>query len=544
MTIFHIFQLCGGLGLFLYGMKVMSEGMERAAGDRMREMLWKLTSNRVKGVLFGLGTTAVIQSSSATTVMVVGFINAGLLTLTQSVGIIMGAEIGTTVTAQIIAIKLTDIAPVFIFIGTICFILFKNRSVKRVGEILAGFGILFLGMSLLSWGVEPLREMESFRQFMVNFQSPVVGILTGLVVTSIIQSSSVSIGILQALAFQGLIPLGSAVYVVLGCNIGTCITAVLASLGATTDSKRAAIIHASFNTIGTVIFFMLLTFFPIVTWLEALTPGNVARQIANFHTVFNVTNVILLLPFAPQLVKLAKKLLPGRRDDECLDDERALIHISEAMLEAPAAAVSLVHEELNRMGRLARRNFAASVKAFFDKDYGQVEKVLRREKTINYINREIIRYLVKCSSLELSDKDRVVIGSFFNVVGDIERIGDHAENFAGYTLARIDEKLKFSMEALTELRIMTKKVEEIIDLSLDVFAKRDETRLDAVAELERTIDEMQVDFKQSHINRLSIEVCSPKSGVIFTDMIGELERVADHAVNIAFSLRPMTKKPT
>ena len=543
MNIFNIFQLCGGLGLFLYGMKIMSEGLERAAGDRMREMLGKLTNNRVKGVFVGLGVTAVIQSSSATTVMVVGFINAGLLQLSQAVGIIMGAEIGTTITAQIIAIKLTDVAPIFIFFGVICFVLFKNRSVKRFGEILAGFGILFLGMKLLSGAMAPLQTDVSFQQFMVNFQSPLVGILTGLLVTCIIQSSSASIGILQALALQGLIPLGSAVFVVLGCNIGTCITAVLASLGANTDSKRAAIVHASFNTIGTIIFFALLTLLPLVDWLQSLSPDNVSRQIANFHTVFNVTNVILMLPFAPLLVKLAKKLLPNRKDDDGFEEEGALIHINETMLEAQALAVGLIHEELNRMGRLARRNFSASVKAFFNKDYALVEKVLRREKNINYINHEIIRFMVKCSSLDLSDKDREILGSYFHVVGDIERIGDHAENIAGFTIARIDEKLKFSKEALSELRIMTEKVEEIIEVCLDVFAKRDESRLSMAEALERTIDDMQVDFKQSHIDRLSIEACSPKSGVIFTDMISELERAADHATNIAKSIRPIKNKP-
>ncbi|MFZ5974367.1 MAG: Na/Pi cotransporter family protein [Bacillota bacterium] len=521
----------------------MSEGLERAAGDRMREMLGKLTNNRVKGVLVGMGITMVIQSSSATTVTVVGFINAGLLQLQQAVGIIMGAEIGTTVTAQIIAVKLTDIAPIFVFVGAICFILFKNRSVKRFGEILAGFGILFLGMKLLAGAMEPLKTDVAFQHFMVNFQSPFVGILTGLLVTCIIQSSSVSIGILQALAMQGLIPLSSAVFVVLGCNIGTCITAVLASLSANTDSKRAAIIHASFNTIGTIIFSVLLAVLPIVDWLQSLSPDNVARQIANFHTLFNTTNVILMLPFAHLLVKLAKTLLPNRKDDDCGEDERALVHINETMLEAPAVAVDLVHEELNRMGRLARRNFSASVKAFFNKDDALVEKVLRREKNINYINHEIIRYLVKCSSLDLSDKDRETIGSYFHVVGDMERIGDHAENIAGYTITRIDEKLKFTDEALAQLRIMTEKVEEIIDVCLDVFAKRDESRLGMVEALDRVINRMQVDFKQSHIDRLSVEVCFPKSGVIFTDMISELERAADHAKNIAYSLRPIKDKP-
>lgn len=541
MSIFNIFQLFGGLGLFLYGMRIMSEGLERAAGDRMREILGKLTNNRVKGVLVGMGITAVIQSSSATTVTVVGFINAGLLQLSQAVGIIMGAEIGTTITAQIIAIKLTDFAPLFIFFGTIC-LLFKNRPVKRFGEILAGFGILFLGMQLLAGAMAPLRTMESFQQFMVNFQSPFVGILTGMLITCLIQSSSVSIGILQALAIQGLIPLGSAVFVVLGCNIGTCITAAIASLSGNTDSKRAAIMHVSFNTIGTILFSVLLALLPIVDWLQSLSPDNVSRQIANFHTLFNTTNVILMLPFAQYLVKLAHRVLPNRKDEDEAEDERALLHVNETMLEAQTLAVGLVQEELNRMGRLARRNFSASTKSFFEKDNALVEKVLRREKNINYINQEIIRFLVKCSSLDLSDKDREIIGSFFHVVGDIERIGDHAENIAGYTIARIDEKLKFSEEAILELKTMTKKVEELIEVCLDVFAKRDESRLALVESLESVIDEMQVDYKQSHIDRLSIEVCSPKSGVIFTDMISELERAADHAMNIAHSIRPIQNK--
>lgn len=543
MSIFNIFQLCGGLGLFLYGMRIMSEGLERAAGDRMRDMLGRLTNNRLKGVLVGLGTTALIQSSSATTVMVIGFVNAGLLQLTQAAGIIMGAEIGTTITAQIIAIKLTDVAPVFVFAGVIIMLTFKSRAIKRAGEIIIGFGILFLGMSLLSQSVAPLREIEEFRNFMVNFQSPLIGILTGTLITCVIQSSSVSIGILQALALQGLIPLGSAVYVVLGCNIGTCITSVLASLSANTNSKRAAVIHVSFNTIGTIIFSVLLAILPIVPFLESLSPDNVSRQIANFHTLFNTTNVLLMLPFIKHLVKLATRILPGRDDDDCAEDERVLLHLNESILaDTPSLAASLAQEELLRMGRMCRKNFKTAARAFFEKDYGLTEKVRRREKSIDYINHEIIRCLVKCSSLDISEKDRAAIGSYFNVVGDMERIGDHAENIAGYAVTRIDEKLKFSEAALEELKIMTQSVEEIIGLCLEVFESRDESRIAMVETLERAIDEMQVRFKKNHIDRLNTETCFPKSGVIFTDMISELERAADHATNIAHSIRPMRQR--
>lgn len=542
MDIVGVLKMFGGLGLLMFGMRIMSDGLESAAGDRMRDVLGRLTNNSFKGVLVGTATTAAIQSSTATTLMVIGFVNAGLLQLSQGVGIILGAEIGTTVTAQIIAFEIKDYVPIALFIGVVM-VLSKNRSAKRIGIIVTGFGMMFQGMSMLSQAMAPLQHDPAFQQLMVHFQGPVIGILTGMVITGMIQSSAAVIGILQALGMQNLIPLDSAVYVVMGSNIGTCLSGVIASLSTNTNAKRVAIIHVIINVIGAAMISVLMAVIPIVPWLKSLSEGNVSRQIANFHTLFNVASTVLLLPFIPLLVKIAEKLLPGARDQDAAEDEPVLLHLNESVItETPTLAVSLAQEELSRMGRMCRKNFKTAARAFFEKNYELTEKVRRREKSIDYINHEIIRCLVKCSSLDISPKDREIIGAYFHVVGDMERIGDHAENIAGYAVTRIDEKLKFSEEALEELKSMTQSVEEIIGLCLEVFAARDESRIAMVETLERAIDEMQVRFKKNHIDRLNTEACFPKSGVIFTDMISELERAADHATNIAHSIRPIRSR--
>ncbi len=385
--------------------------------------------------------------------------------------------------------------------------------------------------------LKPLAEMPEIQNFMTTFQSPFIGILAGVTVTMLIQSSSASIGALQTMAISGMIPLESAVFVVLGCNIGTCITAVLASLGGNKDSKRAAIVHASFNTIGAVVFLLLLTFTPIIDVVKSISGDNASWQIANFHTLFNVTNVILMLPFAHLLVKLANKILPTKEDEEGADEKKDISNLGNMIIETPSLAVSLIKEELLRMGRLSKKNYAMATNAFFKKDYPMIQKVQRREKSIDYINQEIIHNLIKSTTVDLSENDKEIIGGYFHVVGDIERIGDHAENIAGFAIMCIDDNLQFTDAAKKELITMCDKVNEIITLSFEVFASGDANRIAEVEEVEREIDAMQVDYKQNHINRLSEEVCMPKSGVIFTDMISELERSADHAQNIARSLR-------
>ncbi|MGI6704880.1 MAG: Na/Pi cotransporter family protein [Clostridia bacterium] len=530
-----LFMLGGGLGLFLYGMQMMGEGLERTAGNKLKKLLEILTNNRFLGVLVGAVVTAIIQSSSGTTVMVVGFVNAGLMTLTQAAGVIMGANIGTTVTAQLIAFKLTDIAPIAILLGVGMMFFAKKKIYKHVGEILAGFGILFLGMDIMSGALKPLRGVEAFQNFMVSFKHPLIGVFTGFAVTAIIQSSSASVGILQALAMQNLIGIEGAIYVIFGQNIGTCVTALLASIGTNVTARRAAAIHLMFNIIGTVVFLIILQFpfIPFIPFIKSLSPGDTVRQIANAHTIFNIAITILLFPVAHSLVALAKKVVPG---EEKTVDEMHLHYLDERILETPSIAVVQVQKEIERMGELARNNYEQSMAAFFDQDENKIQEVLEREKTINYLNHEITSYLVKVSNLDLPAYDGKRISSFFHVVNDIERIGDHAENMVEYTSYCIENRVTFSEIAIRDLKEMNKLVLENVDDSLAALKSRDVSIAKRVEPREQEIDDKQEDLRQSHIERLNRQQCSPSAAIIFMDIIGNMERVADHASNIANSV--------
>jgi len=530
-----LIMLGGGLGLFLYGMQMMGEGLEKAAGNKLKKLLEILTNNRFMGVLVGAGVTAIIQSSSATTVMVVGFVNAGLMTLAQAAGVIMGANIGTTITAQLIAFKLTDLAPIAILLGVGMLFFAKKKIVKHMGEILAGFGILFLGMDIMSGALEPLREVESFRNFMVSFKHPLIGVFAGFAVTAIIQSSSASVGILQALAMQNLIGIDAAIYVIFGQNIGTCVTALLASIGTNVTARRAATIHLMFNIIGTIIFLIILQipFIPFLPFIKSLSPGDAVRQIANAHTTFNIVVTVLLFPLANYLVALARKIVPG---EEKTVDEMHLHYLDQRILETPPIAVAQVQKEINRMGELARINYKESMEAFFEQDESKIQEVIEREKTINYLNHEITSYLVKISNLDLPAHDGERISSLFRVVNDIERIGDHAENMVEYATYCIDNKVTFSEIAIRDLKNMNELVLENVDDSLRALASRNVSIAQRVEPREREIDQMQEELRQSHIERLNRQQCSPNAAIIFMDIIGNMERVADHASNIAYSV--------
>ncbi len=530
-----LIMLGGGLGLFLYGMQMMGEGLERTAGNKLKKLLEILTNNRFLGVLVGAVVTAIIQSSSGTTVMVVGFVNAGLMTLAQAAGVIMGANIGTTITAQLIAFKLTDIAPIAILLGVGMLFFAKRKIFKHVGEILAGFGILFLGMDIMSGALEPLREVESFRNFMVSFKHPLIGVFAGFAITAIIQSSSASVGILQALAMQNLIGIEGAIYVIFGQNIGTCVTALLASIGTNVTARRAAAIHLIFNIIGTVVFLIILQlpFIPFLPFIKSLSPGDTVRQIANAHTIFNILATILLFPVAHYLVALARKVVRGQ---EKTVDEMHLHYLDERILETPSIAVVQVQKEIDRMGELAKYNYEQSMAAFFDKDENKVREVLEREKTINYLNHEITSYLVKISNLDLPVHDGKRISSLFHVVNEIERIGDHAENMVEYASYCIENKVAFSETALHELGDMNKLVLENVDDSLQALTSRDVSIAQRVEPREQEIDQMQEDLRQSHIERLNRQQCNPSAAIIYMDIIGNMERVADHASNIAYSV--------
>ncbi len=535
MSITMIFLLLGGLGMFLYGMSMMSEGLENVAGDRMRRILEVLTSNRFAAVGIGAAVTAVIQSSSATTVMVVGFVNAGLMNLLQATGVIMGANIGTTITGQLIAFKLSDIAPFILFIGMLMTIFSKKRKVSKIGEIVLGFGLLFVGITLMSQAMDPLKENEQFRSFLVNFKNPVVGILVGTIFTAVIQSSSASVGILQTLAVLGLIGLDNAVYVILGQNIGTCITAILAAIGTSANSKRTAGIHLMFNILGTTIYMILLGIFPgLVPIIESLSPGDAARQIANFHTLFNLSVTIMLFPFASLMVKLITRIIPEKQSADAV--ERKLLYLDERIAQTPAIALSQTLKEINRMGKLARDSLQLSIEALFEQNEQKAEKVLEFEKTIDYLTQHITTYLLDFSGMDLSKNDLKVMGSLHHVIIDLERIGDHAENIAGYAVTLHETKDDLSPEGHDELRAMVEKTMEILDKSLEIFKSRDKSKLQNITDLEQEIDNMKKDYIKNHIDRLQVKACNPQVGVIFTNTVAALERVSDHADNIAFSI--------
>ena len=505
------------------------------AGDRMRRVLELLTNKRLAAVGVGAGVTAIVQSSSATTVMVVGFVNAGLMTLIQAAGVIMGANIGTTITAQLIAFKLSDIAPFILFAGMIMTLFFKKRRAIRLGEIILGFGMLFVGLSLMSEAMAPLRENEAFRNFLVSFRSPVIGILIGASVTAIIQSSSASVGILQAMALMGLIGLDSAVYIVLGQNIGTCVTALLSAVGTSTNSKRAAGVHLIFNVAGTVIYLIVLAVFPnLLTWIASLSPENVTRQIANFHTVFNVSVTVLMFPLAPAMVKLVSIIIPDKNKPGSA--EKKLVYLDERIIQTPAIALNQTMKELNRMGMITRDNFSLALDAFFNRDELTVHKVAEIEKTVDFLSDNITNYMINFRGADLPEHDLKQLGKLHHVIIDLERISDRAENIAEYTMTLIDTKEKMTTEAKGELQVIADKTMDVFQMSLEVFKTRDLAAMDSLEAMKREVDKMQRIYTENHIHRLQEEMCRPHTGVVFTNMLASLERIASHSINIAYSI--------
>ncbi len=535
MSLNMIFLLLGGLGMFLYGMKMMSDGLEKVAGDRMRRVLEVLTSNRLAAVSVGTGVTALVQSSSATTVMVVGFVNAGLMTLLQATGVIMGANIGTTITAQLIAFNLSDVAPFILFAGMLMTVFVKKRKIARIGEIVLGFGILFVGLGIMSGALEPLRDNESFRNFLINFKNPVVGVLVGAVFTAIIQSSSASVGILQSFAAIGLIGLDTAVYVILGQNIGTCVTAIISAIGTSANSKRAAGIHLLFNIIGTIVYLILISLFPgLILLVESLSPGDGPRQIANFHTLFNITVTILLFPFARYLVKLITLIIPEKKTEQEL--EKKLIYLDERIAQTPAIALRQVLKETWRMGNMVKENMKLALEAFFETSEQKANRVLEAEDTIDYLCDGISRYLVEFRGYDLSEKDLRIMGSLHHVLIDLERIGDYAENIAEYAMEFPENIALLSPEGRAELGSMSEKTMETLNTGLDVFYARDADRVGDVEKLEQEVDDMKKTYISNHVDRLQKKACDPRLDVLYTNMVTTLERVSDHALNIAQSL--------
>lgn len=538
MKLTDLIGLLGGLGLFLYGMQMMSNGLEAAAGNRMKKILEKLTANRFLGVVVGAVITAVIQSSSATTVMVVGFVNSGMMTLQQAVWIIMGANVGTTITGQLIALDVGAIAPLFAFIGVAFIVFLKNEKLHHYGKIIAGLGILFIGMDMMSAAMVPLRESETFVNIITRFSNPVLGILAGAIFTAIIQSSSASVGILQALASGGVIGLPQAVYVLFGQNIGTCITAVLASIGTSRVAKRTTIIHLLFNIIGTTLFTIICILTPFTTLVEGFTPNNVSAQIANMHTIFNITTTILLIPFGTYLAKLATRILPDlpeERDDvmhlEYIQPFIPIENRGETKIGISAIAITAIRNELIRMTQMTRENVGLSFDAVHDNNLALVEDVRNREEYIDYLNKEISKYISRMLVKERNPKDSQYMSALFKVCGNLERIGDHAMNICEYTNMIKEKQITFSKEVMVQIEQMKEVCCDALDLLLDNQANSE--NLHSIESIEQKIDDMTESFRQGQIDRMQTGKCSDEGCVLYSEMLTDFERIGDHILNIS-----------
>ncbi|WP_294378703.1 Na/Pi cotransporter family protein [uncultured Clostridium sp.] len=522
-----LIELMGGLGLFIYGMKLMGDGLENAAGESLKNILEKVTTNRVMGVLIGTAVTAIIQSSSATTVMVVGFVNAGLMTLSQSLGVIMGANIGTTITAQLVAFQLDQIAPIFVFAGAAIVMFAKVKERIEIGNIILGFGILFTGMGAMSSAMEPISTWPQFTDIIIAIgDNWIIGIIVGLALTALIQSSSATTGILIALASTGAITINLAIPILFGCNIGTCVTALLASIGTNKTAHKAALLHLIFNVVGTIIF---IPFLGILGNFVASTSSDISRQIANAHTIFNITNTAILLPFGNYIIKLVNKIIPN--DDPI--EQMGPKFIDSRFLETPVIAAGQVIKETIRMAEKAKKNVQLAMDGFLNNDEEMIKQVYENEKLINILEESITTYLVKLSKCVLSDKEKVIVASTFHVVIDIERIGDHAENIADLAVEKKRKKLKYSSDALYEINEIFSAVMEALNIAITSYSSKDIEKAKTINEIEDTIDLYQKNYREKHIARLYDGKCNANEGAIFLDLINDLERIGDHSTNIA-----------
>ena len=537
MSLSIILSMAGGLGLFLYGMRIMSDSIEKVAGARLRGILERLTTNRFTGMLVGVLFTAVIQSSSACTVMVVSFVNSGLMTLTQAAGVIFGSNIGTTVTALLVSFKLEKAAPVILLAGVLILMFVKRQKINQWGEVIVGFGVLFMGLSAMSGAMSGMKDSPMVLHMFASLQSPILAVLLGTILTAVIQSSSVTVSIMVLLANQGLMSMDISLFIILGCNIGACTSAVLASLNGKKDAKRAAAIHLAFNVIGMAIFYVVFSLGTdsVVEILTVMAGGDPGRMVAYAHILIKVIQVIIMMPFVKQIVKLTYLLVPG--DDEKIGyrDSYQLKYIGEKVVLNPATAVVEVIKELDRMGSLADENLNRAMNALITLDQEEIAEVYEVEKNIDFLSHAITNYLVKINQTTLPIEDLKSIGALFHVVNDIERIGDHAENIADAAAQREKTGVSFSKTAQRELGEMMDMVNTILRFSFEMFVKSTEEHVEDIRHLEEAIDEKEKELQQKHIERLSSNECTPEAGALFSDIVSGLERVADHATNIAFA---------
>ena len=530
--------LAGGLGLFLFGMNLMSEGIEKAAGAKLRNILELFTKNKFMGMIVGILFTGIVQSSSACTVMVVSFVNSGLMNLYQAAGVIFGANIGTTVTSQLVSFNLSKIAPLFVLIGVIMVSFIKNETSKKLGDIVLGFGVLFMGLSTMSSSMGVLKESEEVVKAFMGLNNPLLAVLLGTLVTSIIQSSSVTVSIILLMATQGLLELNIVMYIILGCNIGSCATAMIAALSGKKDAKRAALIHLLFNIIGSVILFVILQIAgeSIIRMIQSFSADN-GRFVANAHTLIKLFQVIILFPFSSLIVRMTYLLIPGEDKKVGYREVNTLKYIGDKVVFNPATAVVEVIKEIERMGDLASENLNRAMNGLITLDEEDINEVYEVEKNINFLNHAITNYLVKINQTNLPIEDLKSIGALFHVVNDIERIGDHAVNVADNARTRKVKELSFSKEAQFEMGKMMDKVNTIIRYSIEMFAEGKYEHMTAISVLEDEIDHLERELQQAHIDRLTRDECTPDAGMLYSDIVSGLERVADHAVNIAFAIK-------
>ena len=542
MTAMNILSLLGGLGLFLFGIKTMGDGLEKAAGPKMKRLLEALTKNKILSVLVGALITGVIQSSSATTVMVVGFVNAGLLPLSKAVSVIMGANIGTTITSLMLSFEL-NYAAVFTAVGAICQLAGNRSGFKLMGQIMMGLGVLFLGMNTMTAAMEPLRELQSFRDMMTLATNPLVGVLVGTVVTALLQSSAASIGILQALASSGVVSLQASLFILFGQNIGTCVTALLAAVGANRTGKRAAVVHLLFNVIGTVLFVILAMVLPLADWIAALAGDNLRLQIAFAHVLFNLITTLILLPLSGLLEKLACLLVRG---EDKPTESMSLKYFDARLLSAPPVAVQQLFREVQRMADIVMDNYHFAMQFFANPKGMDAAEFDNREEVIDYLNAEITQCLIDVKSPSLSQHDTYLVGSLFHVVNDLERIGDHATNIVEIGQTRQKEKLKFSAKAEREIEDLTALVTQMLDKSISIVKRQssDPADISEVEVLESQVDNLSESLADHHVDRVKAKKCTPRNGMLYLDMLNNLERIADHADNLASSVDTSTHEET
>jgi len=527
----QIFLVFGGLSLFLFGLKMMSDGLKSIAGNRMRTIIGKATANRFLGFLVGMLVTAAIQSSTATSVMAIGFINAGLMKLTQFVGIIIGANVGSTFTAFLISFKIDPFAPILITAGIVLYLFVKKKKAKDFGFIILGLGTIFFGLSTMSAPLGGFARLEGFRSVLAAFENPMLALLAGLLFTAIIQSSAATIGIIIALYHGGVsIAFDTAVFLVLGSNIGTCSTALLSAIASNRESKRAALTHLVYNIISCAIFGTILAFFPgILTWFQR-TWHDGARQIVMFHALYNVAAATVMIFFTNQLTKLIYVLMPKRLEEY---KDESLIYLGSEKKQTPAGIFKQAHSEIIRMGKMAYDNLQLAMEALYKRDKDLAAKVFEMENTIDYLKKEITGYLNGIHSTELSSADVKQLGQFHQVLNDIERIGDHAENIVEHVMAEDNYKIYISTEGIEEMLGLSDYVLEALGIALNIFETRDSSRISRVVDLEDKVDALSEQYLKNHIARLSEGACDPRGSVIFSSIISDLERCSDHAMNIA-----------